>query len=67
MLDYVKKYDLGTISDDFTSKSLATKLNNLTAERIMYFKNQSHKFANELSFEKNKEIIMNEVEKLIGK
>jgi len=67
MVSYVKKYDLGIISKDFSAMSMADELNKLTPEKIMHYKNQAHKYAKELSFEKNREIILNEVEKLIGK
>jgi hypothetical protein len=53
MSDYVKKYDLGIVSDDFEPKSLAKEINKLTKEKIEYFKNQSNKHAYELSQEKN--------------
>ena len=53
MSDYVKKYDLGIVSNDFKPLSLASEINKLTKEKIEYFKNQSNKHANELSMEKN--------------
>ena len=53
MSDYVKKYDLGIVSDNFDPKSLANKINKLTKEKIEYYKNQSNKYAYELSTEKN--------------
>jgi hypothetical protein len=53
MSDYVKKYDLGIISDDFDPKSLANKINKLTKEKIEHYKNQSNEYAYELSMGKN--------------
>ena len=54
MSDYVKKYDLGIVSDNFDPKSLAIEINKLTKEIIEYFKNQSNKHAYELSMEGNR-------------
>ena len=61
----VKKYDLGVIADEFTSKSMAKTLNNLTRNQIIYFKNQSNKYAKLLSYEPNKEKIKEIISKLI--
>ncbi len=60
MADLVNRYDLGVVSEDFTSPSLAKKINALTTERINYFKAQANKAAFELSAEKNK-VILNEL------
>jgi glycosyltransferase involved in cell wall biosynthesis len=57
MIKLVKKFDLGIISDDFSPKSMAKLLNNLSAEKIQYYKDQSHRSAYELSSKKNDEII----------
>ena len=54
MSDYVKKYDLGIISDNFDPKSLANEINKLTKEKIEHYKNQSNKYAYELSMEGNR-------------
>jgi hypothetical protein len=60
MADLVNRYDLGVVSEDFTSNSLAKKINALTTERINYFKTRADKAAYELSAEKNK-VILNEI------
>ena len=54
MSKLVKKYDCGIISEDFTPHSLAQKLNKLTPEKIIYYKNQSHKAAQVLNADTNK-------------
>jgi len=53
MSNYIKKYNLGIVSDNFEPKSLAKEINKLTKEKIEYYKNQSNKYAYELSQEKN--------------
>jgi hypothetical protein len=60
MASLVNQYDLGVVSEDFTSVSLARKINALSSERINYFKAQANKAAVELSAEKNK-VILNEI------
>ncbi len=65
MARIVNEYDLGIVSDDFTPQSLAKKLNELTTEKVMYYKNQSHKYAYELSAEKNKEICLEIIDNLL--
>jgi glycosyltransferase involved in cell wall biosynthesis len=55
MSKIVTEYDLGIISDDFAPESMAKRLNNLTADQIIYYKIQSHKAANALSSEANME------------
>lgn len=55
MSDYIKKYDLGIVSNDFKPLNLANEINKLTKEKIEYFKNQSNKYAHELSMESNKQ------------
>jgi hypothetical protein len=60
MANIVNTYNLGVIADDFTARSLAEKLNSLTAEKISFFKSESDKHAKELSAEKNK-IILNDL------
>ncbi|MDD5570386.1 MAG: glycosyltransferase [Bacteroidales bacterium] len=65
MKKIVDDYDLGVCSDDYNPKSLAVKLNKLTAEKIDYFKSQSHKHAKTLSSEMNKEKFISLIEKVI--
>lgn len=49
MVPYVKEYDLGIVSGDFSPKSAALLLNELDSEQIRKFKNNSHIAAEELS------------------
>ncbi len=65
MTNLVKTYDTGVVSDDFNPKHLASHLNFLTTEKVEYYKRQSHKAAKELSAEKNKEILLTLVERLL--
>jgi hypothetical protein len=65
MANLVNRYDLGVISEDFSSQALARKINALTSEKIDYFKAQSNKAAFELSAEKNKAILTEIVTNLI--
>jgi hypothetical protein len=57
MARIVNKYDLGVISTDFKPETLAKSLNQLTAEKIQYFKMRSHQTAFELSSVKNTELL----------
>jgi len=63
MARITKEYDLGIVSEKFDPKELAEKINSLTKEQVMYYKNQSHKAAKELNSKNNikmlKEIIKN--------
>lgn len=51
----VEQYDLGVVSEDFSPRSLARKLNQLDAAQIARFKENAHKAAPELCAEKNME------------
>jgi len=62
----VSKYDLGIVAKDFTPQAMAEELNKLTLEKIMHYKQQSHKFAYELSAEKNREKLQKIVRDMIG-
>lgn len=53
MKQYIKKYQLGIAADDNSAKALADKLLQCTKEDIMNFKNNSDKYAKELSAESN--------------
>jgi hypothetical protein len=60
----VKKYELGACSRYFTSRSLAKTVALLTPEKIMEYKNNSDKYANELSAEKNLILIQEIIDNL---
>jgi len=66
MKKIVHKYDCGIVSHDFEPRSLAQALNRLTAEKIKYYKEQSHKAAFELSAQANLPRIRAMVSELIG-
>jgi len=65
MARIVREYDCGIISDDFTIKSIAEKLNALSAKDIVRLKNNSHKAAHILCAENNKEKFLNIVDNLL--
>jgi glycosyltransferase involved in cell wall biosynthesis len=66
MARIVRKYRCGLVSEDFTCKSMAEILNNLTTNQIMKFKWQSHKAASELSADRNRELFISIIQELIG-
>jgi len=53
MVKIIERYNLGVHSKDFTSKSLAKVIAQLTPEKIMEYKYNSDKYAKELSAEEN--------------
>jgi hypothetical protein len=58
MARFVKKYDLGIVSEDFTPQSLAKQVGALNETRISHYKAQCHLHAFELSSARNKEKIL---------
>jgi hypothetical protein len=56
MKKLIEKYHLGKASTNYTPESMAEAVLNV-AEKIPYFKSQSHKYAKELSAESNYRII----------
>ena len=65
MARIVREHDLGVISEDFSPKTLAQHLRSLDSKTINYYKLQSHKAARILSAEKNKELLLDLVKKLL--
>jgi len=65
MKKYVEKYDLGIISDSFSPKDMANKLNSLSYDEIMDFKKNSDRNASVLSLESNNKKLLEIVEKLL--
>jgi len=65
MARIAREHDLGVVSEDFSPKTLAQCLRNLDPKTINYYKLQSHKVARILSAEKNKELLLDLVEKLL--
>lgn len=49
MKKIVDQYDCGIVASDFEPRTLALDLNKLTTEKLMYYKNQSHKAASVLN------------------
>lgn len=66
MSELVRKFNCGVISKDFDPKSLANELNQLTAEKIMELKKNSHAAARELNAEANAKRIREIVRDLTG-
>lgn len=65
MAKIVKKYNCGVVSEDFSPKSLAECLKNLDHEKLNYYKYQSHKVAQALSLESDKEKFLSLVERIL--
>ncbi|MEO6902840.1 MAG: hypothetical protein ABI315_06785 [Bacteroidia bacterium] len=65
MEEIVNKYDLGVVADDFTPENLAKKIQMLDASKIMYYKNQAHLHAKDLSMESSEELIKKTVINLL--
>ena len=57
MTSIVEKYDCGIVSKDFEPENLASKINSLSTEKVRYYKQNSHKTAQELNSEVNYENI----------
>jgi hypothetical protein len=55
MADIVTAYDIGVVSDDFTAKSLAQKLNGITDADVIRFKENAAKAAADHNAGKNEE------------
>jgi hypothetical protein len=53
MVKIVEQYNLGVYSDDFSPKSFANRIAQLTAEEILEYKKNADKHARELSAEEN--------------
>lgn len=66
MAGLVKKYDLGVVSNEFTPRSLARLINELTAEKVFYHKEQSARAAKAVSAENNKKILNELVARLLN-
>lgn len=67
MKNLVEKYNLGIVADSFDAKRLAAKMNTLTVEEIMYYKNQSRLSAKELSGEGNADKLRDVIKTVINK
>ena len=65
MQKIVTEYDCGIVSKSFEPRSLAEEINQLTPEKLTYYKEQSHKAAQELHADVNKEKVQHIVQKLL--
>lgn len=63
MSKYVKNYDLGIIAPTWSPKDLAKSIENTSYEKLLYYKNQCHNYAKELSSIDNE----NKIEKIINR
>ncbi|MAM04501.1 MAG: hypothetical protein CMD06_00895 [Flavobacteriales bacterium] len=63
MSKYVKKYDLGIISSSWSPKSLADKISETSIDKLNYYKNQTHKYAQTLSSKDNNEFFIDLINK----
>jgi glycosyltransferase involved in cell wall biosynthesis len=61
----IREYDCGIVAGSFEPHEMAKRLNELTREKIMHYKMQSHLHARELSAEENGKKLSNIVESLI--
>jgi hypothetical protein len=58
-------YDIGVVSDDFTPQGMADALRSITLEDLSRFKLNANNAAAKLSAESNKNILLDELNKLI--
>jgi glycosyltransferase involved in cell wall biosynthesis len=58
MMNLIKRYDIGIVTETFRPEEVAGKINKLNEEEIMKFKQNSDSAAKELSFENNKNFFM---------
>jgi Glycosyltransferase Family 4 len=65
MANLVKQYDIGVVSDEFTSQSLANQLKSLTKERIERFKSNTDQAAKHHNAEANEVIMTNLMKELL--
>jgi hypothetical protein len=65
MARIVRENDCGVISPGFSARDLAAALSGLNHAQINAFKLQSHSIAREVSAERNKELLLNLVARLL--
>jgi hypothetical protein len=66
MASVVKTWDCGVVAEDFSPSALASALSGLTPERISAFKQRSHQAAGEVNSERNGEIVLGLIERVLG-
>ena len=57
LVKYIKEYDIGSITKDFTKEALVLLINSLTPEKVTEFKDNTGKAASELCAEKNMDLL----------
>lgn len=66
MAKYIRNYNCGIVSRDFTAVQLARELNSLTAQDIDNFKMNAHKASYDLCFEASEKILLDNIESLLS-
>jgi glycosyltransferase involved in cell wall biosynthesis len=66
MAAYVKHYDLGAVSPDFSPAALASRIASLGADDIARCKRNAHKAALELNAEANKGLLLAKIEGMLA-
>ncbi len=66
MAAIVNQYNLGVVSDDYKSESLAKAIQKLSIQELFICKKNAALAAKELSAEKNIEILRSEIKKLMN-
>ncbi|MCH5323127.1 MAG: capsular biosynthesis protein [Helicobacter sp.] len=66
MVKYLKAYDLGIVSPDFTPQSMAKALNALTKEQIFAYKENANKAAEILNATKEGEKLLGIIERVLS-
>lgn len=67
MKKIIDRHECGIVADDFEPKTLASMLNALTVEKLMYYKHQSHKAASILNADTAGARVKDIVRELISK
>ncbi len=67
MANIVNHYGLGVVSDNFEVKSLAAKLNSITYQQLLQFKENTDLASIELNAEKNEEIFISLINKITNR
>jgi len=62
----IKKYDCGIIANEFTAEAMANELKHLSSEKLRHYKQRAHVAAQDLCFDKNSEIVLGMVNKLLA-
>jgi hypothetical protein len=59
MKTLVEQYELGVVAKDYTAVTMADAIREMSKEKIAFYKSQSHKQAQTLSFDANREKMIN--------